>query len=304
MEPAPIMESPSPSPSSSPSQPSTTGASLPSTRTWMTLLVTFFQAWFAGLWDALAFNRVLVIATMSPKIYKPILNCLFLNGVIFVGSYIVFHHIIAPLLQYEAVSWIFFVVYYIIWLFPIYCFSFIVNAAWYSDIAEQAFILSGRTQYKGSVNFVRTFTDSVYNNILCLSFIIISVLASLLPRPIGPLIYFIMLCWLYAFYCFETKWTLRGKWGLRKRIYYFEEHWVYMLGFGTPFTLAFFFFPFLVSAGVYAFLFPFFLILAVQAKRQKKIESPFWFIPQRFPIFVLADWVTRTFLGLFSQFYR
>jgi hypothetical protein len=97
-------------PASSPSQP-TTGATLPSTHTWMTLLVTFLQAWFAGLWDALAFNRVLVIATMSPKIYKPILNCLFLNGVIFVGSYIVFHHIIAPLLQYEAVSWIFFVVY-------------------------------------------------------------------------------------------------------------------------------------------------------------------------------------------------
>jgi len=97
-----------------PSQPTISGLNPPphpSTHTWLSLLVSVVIAYFAGLWDALAFNRVLVVATMSPKIYKPILNCLFLNGVIFVGSYIVFHHIIAPLLQYEAVSWIFFVVY-------------------------------------------------------------------------------------------------------------------------------------------------------------------------------------------------
>ena len=52
-------------------------------------------------------------------------------------------------------------------------------------------------------SFVRTFTDNVYNSILCLSFIIISVIASLLPSPIGPLVYFIQLSWLYSFYCFE-----------------------------------------------------------------------------------------------------
>lgn len=102
---------PQPSTSGGPS-PSSSYAKSPNGRvSWFSLLVSFLLAWFAGLWDALAFNRVLMIATKSPKIYKPILNCLFLNGVIFVGSYIVFHHIIAPLLQYEAVSWIFFVVY-------------------------------------------------------------------------------------------------------------------------------------------------------------------------------------------------
>lgn len=107
-------QSPEDSPSSSPSTstPSTSPvATQSSPHSYVTLMYTFTVAWFAGLLDALAFNRVFVIATKSPKIYKPILNCLFLNGVIFVGSYIVFHHIIAPLLQYEAVSWIFFVVY-------------------------------------------------------------------------------------------------------------------------------------------------------------------------------------------------
>lgn len=295
--------------SSPPSSRATTYVPPPyhSTHAWFNLLISLLVSYYSGLWDALAFNRVIAVATKSPKIYKPIWNCLFLNGVIFVGSYIVFHHIFAPLLlsvHYEAVSWIFFVVYYISWLFPVYCFSFFVNAAWYSEIAEQAFLLSGHKQYSGGANFVRTFTDSFYNGILCLSFIICSVVTSLLPRPIGSILYFTQLCWLYSFYCFETKWTLRGKWGLRKRIYYFEEHWMYMLGFGTPFTLAFFFFPFLVSAGVYAFLFPFFLILAVQAKHQKKVESPFWFVPQRFPIFVVADWVTRKILGIFSKIYQ
>lgn len=113
--------------SSPPSSRATTYAPPPyhSTRAWLSLLVSLLLAYTAGLWDALAFNRVIVVATKSPKIYKPIWNCLFLNGIIFVGSYIVFHHIIAPLLQYEAVSWIFFVVY------PKYLFVFYIDISLY-----------------------------------------------------------------------------------------------------------------------------------------------------------------------------
>ena len=43
-------------------------------------------------------------------------------------------------------------------------------------------------------------------------------------------------CWLYSLYSFEYTWINAG-WTLDQRLEYFETHWAYFLGFGSPFAL-------------------------------------------------------------------
>jgi len=60
---------------------------------------------------------------------------------------------------------------------------------------------------------------------------------------------------IYAFYSFEYKWALEGV-PLTERMEQLETNWVFLLGFGLPFTLATYSFSFFVSGGLYALLFP------------------------------------------------
>ncbi len=47
---------------------------------------------------------------------------------------------------------------------------------------------------------------------------------------------FLLTSWLYAFFCFDYKWSLRRQ-PLAARIAYFEAHWAFFGGFGAACTL-------------------------------------------------------------------
>jgi len=215
------------------------------------LLWVVVKTYLAGALDALSLHRAISLVYKSKKIQSVILNCFFLNGIIFLGSYFVFELMITPRIQSILQSSLsaflcslFSFVYYGCWLFPVCLFSFIINSAWYKDIAEQAFIHSGQKATKGDdaySSIEKRVAAIVYSCVLGLAFLVFSFTTMWIPY-IGEALYFIQLSWLYSYYCFEYRWTLRGKWSLIKRLAYFEEHYIYMLGFGTPFTLAFFFF--------------------------------------------------------------
>jgi etoposide-induced 2.4 mRNA len=44
---------------------------------------------------------------------------------------------------------------------------------------------------------------------------------------------------------------------LRRRIGFVEKYWPYFMGYGTPYVLVYFFFPYFISVGVGALFFPF-----------------------------------------------
>ena len=87
-------------------------------------------------------------------------------------------------------------------------------------------------------------------------------------------------CWLNSLYSFEYTWINAG-WTLDQRLEYFETHWAYFLGFGSPFA----FIIWLAglppvfkcagaahttththSAALFALCFPWFIVTAVAAK--------------------------------------
>jgi etoposide-induced 2.4 mRNA len=269
------------------------------------------SVWFAGIHDALAFGRVLELYQRSKKAKSTIHNCFLLNGLLLLGSYFIYEHLVGPGIKSiipseTGLHIVFSTLYYVFWVYPVYVFSYVVNLAWYSDIAQQAFTFSGHTTDETvGTSIGKKVSDIVYDLALCGSFMIVTIAVStFLTYTFGletsaEVFKFIQLSWLYAFYCFDCKWSLRGKWGITKRVQVFETYWVYMSGFGTPFTLAFYFFPYLVSNGIFALAYPIFLILAVRAKPQKTDDAKY--IPSHLPLFWAADKLNRrlfSFIGL------
>jgi hypothetical protein len=71
--------------------------------------------------------------------------------------------------------------------------------------------------------------------------------------------------WSFSLYAFDYKWALRG-WNAAARFDRLERHWAFFLGFGAPCTLATVFLPsYFISYGIYALLFPLFVLLAIRS---------------------------------------
>ena len=77
----------------------------------------------------------------------------------------------------------------------------------------------------------------------------------------GGLLSFIHVCWVYSLYSFEYTWTHQS-WSIPARIQFFEERWAYFFGFGLPCALITFWSPHFIGSGIFALLFPVYIIMA------------------------------------------
>ena len=178
----------------------------------------------------------------------------------------------------ESANWISSVILDFLWLYPLYCISFVFNATWYQEVADyalQSFSCSTKVLKAGVFQVLR---DEVFRLLLVLGFVLQASLLGMVPR-IGLLLQFACCSWLFSYYCFEYCWASKG-WRLLRRINHFQRHWLFYLGFGAPGTVATAYFPLLVSSGVYAMVFPFFVVVGAhchaeqQARRLKHLQAP------------------------------
>ncbi|TYI88360.1 hypothetical protein E1A91_D04G203600v1 [Gossypium mustelinum] len=167
--------------------------------------------------------------------------------------------------------------FYVFWFYPLYVFSFILSNLWYNDIATHGFAAMGRSRPSTVESLKQNDTltsdskvhaarpaglggimigigEQVYS-LLLLTFFFFEVYATGFIPYIGKALNFVLLSWMYAYYCFEYKWNFT-EWGLEKRLDFFETNWAFFAGFGSPCVLAIFFFPPLVGYGFMAVLFP------------------------------------------------
>jgi len=143
------------------------------------------------------------------------------------------------------------------WVYPVYCMSFIINAMWYQEIADHAYVLLSKRRATQAFSFqrsafaaskaarssseyesrhimyrwIRSVSEEIYRTPITLIFVIQTLVVSFVPY-VGAPASFVLLCWLYALYCFEYKWMIE-QWDWQKRRAYFERRWPYFLGFGT-----------------------------------------------------------------------
>lgn len=142
--------------------------------------------------------------------------------------------------------------------------------------------------------------EQVYS-ILLLTFFFLEVYATGFIPHIGKALNFVLLSWMYAYYCFEYKWNL-SEVALDRRLDFFESNWAFFAGFGSPCVLAIFFFSPLVSYGVMAILFPLFVLAATGSGAEQLIFSQRrkWkgVGLGRLPIFYAADTLSMRVLSL------
>ncbi|XP_073313183.1 protein EI24 homolog isoform X2 [Primulina huaijiensis] len=208
--------------------------------------------------------------------------------------------------------------FYVFWFYPMYMFSFILSTIWYNDIAKYGFFAIEKCQTSGSRSSGQkdtrdglTKTDSdkatdiegvmigiaeqIYS-VLLLSFFFLQVYVTGFVPYIGKALNFLLLSWMYAYYCFEYKWNYSAL-SLDKRLDFFESNWPFFTGFGSPCVLAVFFYSPLVSYGVMAILYPLFVLTATGSEADKVIASQRkkWKGAGlgRVPIFVSADYLSN-----------
>ncbi len=162
----------------------------------------------------------------------------------------------------------------VLWLYPVYCISFILNAAWYQEVADEAqqhFCPPdpGEKAGSGGLGFLKMVRDEIFRLLLVLGFAVqASVLGGVVPGVTGVALSFVCYSWLFSFYCFEYGWSARG-WRLLRRTRHFEQDWLYYLGFGAPGALATTFFPGLVNGGVFALVFPLFIAVGANCDGER-----------------------------------
>ncbi|WWC70333.1 uncharacterized protein I206_104283 [Kwoniella pini CBS 10737] len=164
---------------------------------------------------------------------------------------------------------------------PVFVICFLVNASWGPLISKRAQAIlhpSHRFQpspistpttstplssFPKQAPFVKVF-QSITRIILISDFTLISRLIGLIPF-IGKWGSFAYMCVIDAYYCFE--WNLTSKrWPLDHRVSYMQDRTAYMIGFGFPATFLTSFGPPLVSMAIFALIYPFFVLQAIQAK--------------------------------------
>ncbi|XP_051146515.1 protein EI24 homolog [Andrographis paniculata] len=214
--------------------------------------------------------------------------------------------------------------FYVFWFYPMYISSFIISTLWYNDIAKHGLSATEKrgtsgSEASGQKNLSMSestpisdkgtdirgamigLAEQVYS-VLLLSFFFVEVYVIGFVPFVGKALNFLLLSWMYAYYCFEYKWNYSGL-SLDKRLEFFESNWPFFAGFGSPCVLSAFFFSPLVSYGVMAILYPLFVLTATGSEADKVIASwrNKWTGVRlgRIPIFLSADFLSMKALSFF-----
>lgn len=264
-----------------------------------------FGPFVAGIIDAVQIHKCFGPLVLSKTIRRKTHLCIILNGVIFLGSMITYTVVVEPVVRWfgtllpDHIAWIIHtsvtVFYKVVLIYPIYCISFVLSALYYQDIADAAFELSKKKQQTSGTPLNRLI-DEAFRMLLNLIFIIEMNLLFYIPY-VGPVIYFIHSCWLASIYCFEYRWMYQ-RWGSAARLDYFERHWLYFVGFGFPLSLVTYLCPRFVDYGVFALLFPIFILMSATAEPHELRKAPHCL--RRLPVFVVVQWVSYFLLRLFE----
>ncbi|XGW17800.1 hypothetical protein V3C99_002414 [Haemonchus contortus] len=182
---------------------------------------------------------------------------------------------------------------------PIFLFTRIVLALWFSDIAG-ACLRTLNLDPPPSVEFSTALSDVLVSLLLGCVFLAQGLLVSYLPLPsfLCSIISFIHLSLLNSMYSFEYFWSSRSVL-LHKRIERLESYLPYFIGFGAPLTfVSTLSNNFLLNGSVFGTFFPLLIISSYKAswERPKDLRRHTPVIS----IFTPSRLVTDSFVNIFS----
>lgn len=266
------------------------------------------SVWLSGVKDAVMLHHCVFFFARSDVVRFRTLQCFVLNGVIFLGSILLFNFAIDPTLGVmrrlvrEDEAWAadfvaasFSVLYKVLWIYPIYCISFVLNTVMYQEIADSALALRQQKPSKPTQHLERLINET-FRVLLNAVYIVEMNLLYYIPIA-GPPLYFVHSCWLASVYCFEYRWV-HLRWTSNARLDYFERHWLYFAGFGFPVSFISFISPRFIDAGVFALFFPLLVLTATIAEPKELKRAPA--LLQQLPVFAVVQGTSCVGLRLFE----
>eukprot|EP00042_Codosiga_hollandica_P027835 m.141437 g.141437 ORF g.141437 m.141437 type:complete len:346 (+) comp52600_c0_seq6:271-1308(+) len=191
-----------------------------------------------GLRDACNIIQPIKTLMGSPEVANEAKTCLLVNGVIFLGSQILFHSVVRPAVvmflrtqfsyddthagadsAFSGVDFVLDVVYNLFWVYPFYLGSKVFNSLVYQDIANGAYeFLRGKRQRQPRVHdlymyLIVSIADVVKTTLLEL-LLLAQAWALMFIPTIGPIFSFVYTSWLCSLWCFEYAWVSEGIFGL------------------------------------------------------------------------------------------
>lgn len=275
-----------------------------------------------GLLDSINIVTPIRCIYTSSAVRDSTLRCIAVNGVFFLLPVLVFPRYIVPLfidiiqpesnndmsgptsafddsIETQALALIVSVLWNTLYVAPIYVLSQCLNMDDCQKIADGA--LQHWNEPRRRAQIRRGWLDAVKQNLAdtlygqILQYVLLGQITVLgkVPLPwIGPGITFTYTAWLMALYCFEYTWIYR-QWSFETRLDYFENHWAYFIGYGTPLALIKYSLDsFLVSAAAFQLMFPLFLLIAIKAE-----PITCTYLPTRLPVCREARIVTDRIVG-------
>eukprot|EP00842_Homolaphlyctis_polyrhiza_P001005 jgi/Hompol1/1905/HPOL_005780-RA len=267
---------------------------------------------WAGLYDASSWPLCLFVIYGSTTLKTKLLHSLLVNSALFLSSLLVFNYIMAPLasqatrslglhLNAFAAS-----AYYAFWIYPLCTISLLANNKVYNEISARCYQIFHGKQARSNVDrslpkLLRSAISDAYRGLLMLIFLMQAAIAYNIP-VVGSFISFWLFTFASAFFAFEYRWAGLKR-SLAQEIDFFETHWAYFAGFGLPLTVPAFFFPQTISLGVFAIMFPMFIIMANAGKplptRKDPIQPHSWLA--RLPVFWLSQKTAQLIISFIKR---
>ncbi|RHZ13311.1 hypothetical protein DYB31_001210 [Aphanomyces astaci] len=132
------------------------------TSSWGVTLQAGYVTFCQGIQDSISLHRILLLYIQSHIVRNRTVKCVMVNGIIFLGSIFFFDYVVIPIIHllglalkkheqptggtkdsssfHDTIDTIIFLVYQGLWMYPIYCVSFILNTIWYQELAEEGIV--------------------------------------------------------------------------------------------------------------------------------------------------------------------
>lgn len=249
-------------------------------------LRTALLVWLDGTFQALAFYKAIRDIVHDPVIGMLLAQCCAINGALLLGSMAIGHvwkisftqPASTPLELPQSQGSIF----QALGTMPTFCACLAVNGSWCSSIAKRVLQLQQRrdTDHNSTTTAAAAhgslsgsghaalqhqpatgiIGDQIYRIVICVVYILQTWMASHIPF-IGGVLNWFMMSWLFAFYCFDFKWSLVAV-PLSVRIQFFERHWAFFGGYGSLLSSITALLPHFIAATTVAAVLPVSIILA------------------------------------------
>ena len=245
------------------------------------------QEFLSGIFDSFKIIKCLKIFIENEVIFRNIVFCLVLNGVLYLGSIYFYNYFISFYVNilfewllpgYNVVRVVNFF-FYIFWLLPMYFVCNVLTSFWVDTIVSSTMEIYGFNKSRlPPKNIINTLSNLLQKHILLVSFFILLSTVSFISPFVGIFTTVIFTCLVNSIYTFEYVLSKIHLKDYKDILYLLEERFFYFIGFGILLSILLNLInSAIINSTIFLMFFPFFLMTSIELENSRfnnlKIEK-------------------------------